>query len=160
MFQGTLIKNYYHRKEVISNSIIFLSRDLYSCKFDSIVLQRKKKEKERKVSRRNTEIVEIRKFDSISIVFVTVSRVRSPAVPWRPYVPCIFLLSACAFSFIIHAKLAMNHLLRRSAQVQIYRCLFVRPLRCVSHALLIVTRGQITRRLRFQPLSGRGNVSG
>lgn len=25
VFQGTLIKNYYHRKEVISNSIIFLS---------------------------------------------------------------------------------------------------------------------------------------
>lgn len=72
--------------------------------------------------------------------------------------PCIFLLSACTFSFIIHGKLAMNHLLRRSAQVQIYRCLFERSVGrcCVSHALLIVTRGEITRvRLdsSFQPLS-------
>lgn len=172
-YDGELREKFFPLEEIISNSISPYDEISIRVKFNSNLYYRKKRKKEKRSKHRrdwirSVEINDLKiRSSTTSIVFVTVvSLVRSPLVPWRVYVPCIFLLSACTFSFIIHGKLAMNHLLRRSAQVQIYRCLFERSVGrcCVSHALLIVTRGEITRvRLdsSFQPLSrGRRNVTG
>lgn len=167
------VRNFSLSRKLSPTRSLLMTRSLFVLNLTRIyITEKKKKERKEKHHRRDwirsVEINDLKiRSSTISIVFVTVvSRVRSPLVPWRVYVPCIFLLSACTFSFIIHGKLAMNHLLRRSAQVQIYRCLFERSVGrcCVSHALLIVTRGEITRvRLdsSFQPLSrGRRNVTG
>lgn len=172
-----LREKFFPLEEIISNSnsISSYHEISISCKFNNsicFVLQKKKKEKGKgKVSHEiefGTWKLTIWKFDSRWYRSFS-SPSRSGSFTARPVTGIralyIFLLSACTFSFIIHGKLAMNHLLRRSAQVQIYRCLFVRSVGrcCVSHALLIVTR-EITRvgfDSSFQPLSrGRGNVSG